>query len=309
MKNKIFALFISPLFILWGCGTSYDKLSKDELKNHEDEILNAAYAYFFNCTEYENGQRMNPPMVFDEVIVYCLNTHEQNYDLKALGDEEIDYEWDDLSIDQDDVVDMIESNVPIIQMSFHVWDPASQSGNNFWVSKTYFFPEMKFENNKITLGKAYSLKSRIDAINYFPYFNYDDPLNVPLNGGKWLDLNTCSGDIKVNYNGSIFKVSEFVKALNPTSSDLNATETISEESQGEEIVNQGDASSGNAVVVNSKAYFYENADASTQRKAYLVQGDNVNFSKRENGFIYVEFTNANNKTTKGWMLSTDFKFN
>jgi hypothetical protein len=67
--------------------------------------------------------------------------------------------------------------------------------------------------------------------------------------------------------------------------------------------------SGQANVIVEKAYFYDSSNESTIRKSYILKGEQVSFTSRENGFIYVEYTNTNNKTTTGWMQDSDFEFN
>jgi hypothetical protein len=68
-------------------------------------------------------------------------------------------------------------------------------------------------------------------------------------------------------------------------------------------------SSGQATVIMDKAYFYDSSNELTIRKSYILKGEQVSYTSRENGFIYVEYTNTNNKTTTGWMQDSDFEFN
>lgn len=69
---------------------------------------------------------------------------------------------------------------------------------------------------------------------------------------------------------------------------------------------------GIATVSAEKSYFYSEANITTKRKAYLVQGQIVEFSSRNSDFIFCKYTNDNGKVTEGWMLTkelTDFKSN
>ncbi|MFM7309708.1 MAG: hypothetical protein ACKOZY_03815 [Flavobacteriales bacterium] len=60
------------------------------------------------------------------------------------------------------------------------------------------------------------------------------------------------------------------------------------------------------VVVVNKTYFHNGPDAGTQRKAYLVAGDQFYVGKIKANYVYTDFTNeANGKTTSGWILMDD----
>ena len=60
------------------------------------------------------------------------------------------------------------------------------------------------------------------------------------------------------------------------------------------------------VVVVNKTYFHNGPDAGTQRKAYLVPGDQFYVGKIKANYVYTDFTNeANGKTTSGWILMDD----
>ena len=62
-------------------------------------------------------------------------------------------------------------------------------------------------------------------------------------------------------------------------------------------------------VAVDKAYFFNSAQDSTKRKAYMVPTDNASLlpEKEENGFIYVVFTNQFGQTSKGWLKKSDLK--
>jgi hypothetical protein len=64
----------------------------------------------------------------------------------------------------------------------------------------------------------------------------------------------------------------------------------------------------NYYTINSqRAYFYNTADYKSRRKAYLVYGEVIYPLARLNGFVYIEYTNANNIVTKGWISAYDLR--
>jgi hypothetical protein len=222
--KKVLKLFLALLVastIMTSCGNSFDKLSKDDLKKNEEFILKDVYQEFFYTKEYINGMKMNPPMQFDAVYIYCLNINDKSINFNALEKEGYEIEWDDYKIDNLDIKEMLENNIPIVQMSFHWWDPMSETGNNKWVTKTYFFPECKMKNNSLDLGNRYASKARVQSIQYFPYF-YEKFMDAPISDGKWLDLKNLANDCKVNFNGSIYKISDLLKKVK---SDKNSKTT------------------------------------------------------------------------------------
>lgn len=54
-------------------------------------------------------------------------------------------------------------------------------------------------------------------------------------------------------------------------------------------------------IVTQKSYFHYEPDEKTKRKAYLVEGEFFLSKVEKNGFVYVEFTNSEGKTSKGWI--------
>lgn len=205
-KNGIVLFFISV--IISSCSNSYETITKEELLKNENVILKEAYEHFWATKEYKNGTRMNPPMIFDKIYVYCLNSDEKNIDFDALEKEEFEVKWDDYTIKTDDIKEMIKNNIPIIQMSFHWIDPMSESGNNDWVNKTYFFPECEVKDNKIELGKGYPIESRINSIKYYPYYE-EKEANQYI--GQWVDIRNPSNSLKINFNGDILNLAELNK--------------------------------------------------------------------------------------------------
>ena len=118
----------------------------------------------------------------------------------------------------------------------------------------------------------------------------------------------------IKLNEIIIKNSDNTKIMKP---DLSSDTTYTDKNNQSEIIEkpEGDnyeideAFSGQATVIVEKAYFHDSSDESTKRKAYIVKGEQVSYTNRENGFIYIEYTNTNNKTTKGWMKDSDFGYN
>ena len=57
--------------------------------------------------------------------------------------------------------------------------------------------------------------------------------------------------------------------------------------------------------LNEQVYFHNQPHASTRRNAYIMNGEEVYVQRLSNGFGYVEFTNTNGQTSRGWMNMTD----
>ena len=59
--------------------------------------------------------------------------------------------------------------------------------------------------------------------------------------------------------------------------------------------------------VRSKAYFHNNPDPSTRRNAFIVHWNNARLRpiREENGFVYIEYTNVEGQTSKGWLAKKD----
>jgi hypothetical protein len=62
------------------------------------------------------------------------------------------------------------------------------------------------------------------------------------------------------------------------------------------------------IVTSDKAFFYDQPDLLTKRKAYMVRGDKGIVLERSNGFTYIMFTNYRGQTTKGWLNLNDISF-
>lgn len=59
------------------------------------------------------------------------------------------------------------------------------------------------------------------------------------------------------------------------------------------------------VVVAEKAYFHNEPNKDSIRKAYLAQDDSGQYIKEDGDFLYIIFTNSKNKTSKGWISKSD----
>jgi serine/threonine-protein kinase len=61
--------------------------------------------------------------------------------------------------------------------------------------------------------------------------------------------------------------------------------------------------------VISKAYFHNEPDEDTRRKAFIIHWNNAVLMpvEEKNGFMYVEFTNHLGQTSKGWLLKKDLQ--
>ena len=89
------------------------------------------------------------------------------------------------------------------------------------------------------------------------------------------------------------------KELNSTSDDKTSEINLSESPSQE---------SNEAIVITNKTYFYETPNFENKRKAFLVEGDSIDFTNEENGFLYASFTNSNGKTTSGWIAKNDVQY-
>jgi len=61
------------------------------------------------------------------------------------------------------------------------------------------------------------------------------------------------------------------------------------------------------IVSSQRAYFYDKPNLETKRKGYLIQGQQVFYSKKEGGFISCTYINESGVTTSGWMIMSDFE--
>jgi hypothetical protein len=64
---------------------------------------------------------------------------------------------------------------------------------------------------------------------------------------------------------------------------------------------------GPFVVLADKAYFHSSSTATSKRNAYLVSGEGGTFTKVENNFGYLRFTNARGVVSEGWIKTSDVR--
>lgn len=62
------------------------------------------------------------------------------------------------------------------------------------------------------------------------------------------------------------------------------------------------------IVLTERAYFYNEPREGTRRNAYFIRGNQAVGLRRENDFVYVEFTNLAGQTSKGWIRVQDISF-
>jgi serine/threonine-protein kinase len=59
-------------------------------------------------------------------------------------------------------------------------------------------------------------------------------------------------------------------------------------------------------VVAAKAFFHNEPDKATRRKAFMIPSDEIiTAQKEQNGFVYTTFTNKRGQTSKGWLRKQD----
>ena len=68
-----------------------------------------------------------------------------------------------------------------------------------------------------------------------------------------------------------------------------------------------DTGSGTRYKVRNKAYFHNEPDAGTRRKAFIIHWNNAVLKPldEKNGFVYIVFTNHLGQTSKGWLSKSD----
>jgi hypothetical protein len=61
-------------------------------------------------------------------------------------------------------------------------------------------------------------------------------------------------------------------------------------------------------VLTDRSYFHSNSNTSTRRNAYITKGEGGTFTKVENNFGYLRFTNARGVVTEGWLPLSEVQF-
>jgi hypothetical protein len=64
---------------------------------------------------------------------------------------------------------------------------------------------------------------------------------------------------------------------------------------------------GLVIVISDRAYFHSTPNTVSKRNAYIVKGQGGTFTKVENNFGYLRFTNAKGTVTEGWLPVSDTK--
>lgn len=60
-------------------------------------------------------------------------------------------------------------------------------------------------------------------------------------------------------------------------------------------------------VLTDRSYFHSSPNTSSRRNAYIIKGEGGSFSKIENNFGYLRFTNAKGNVTEGWLPISDVR--
>lgn len=165
------------------------------------------------------------------------------------------------------------------QFEFKPYTRPKQNANVFLIiaGVVFAFTILYFSFNKKEENKEVTTNN-IDVINEQPAID-EIPKKETTNN------DAANEEIIINEISSTSKI-------NQDYNQENENANFSEYELGNYLVN-GDE--------NGRAYFHNNPEQSTQRKAYLVKGEVAEVQKIENGFGYVEFTNSNGKTSYGWI--------
>jgi hypothetical protein len=167
--------------------------------------------------------------------------------------------------------------------------------DNQFEFKPYTRPKQNANVFLIIAGVVFAL-----TIFYFSFNKKEENKEVPTNNINIINEQPAIDEIqkkKTTYN---YAANEEI-IINEKSS---ASKIDQDYYQENENANFSEYELGNYLVngdENGRAYFHNNPEQSTQRKAYLVKGEVAEVQKIENGFGYVEFTNSNGKTSYGWI--------
>ena len=70
---------------------------------------------------------------------------------------------------------------------------------------------------------------------------------------------------------------------------------------------QANKTSGPFIVQTDRAYFHNGSNASSKRSAYITKGESGTFTKIENNFGYLTYTNTKGTVTQGWVSLSDVR--
>ena len=62
-----------------------------------------------------------------------------------------------------------------------------------------------------------------------------------------------------------------------------------------------------ATIISKRAYFYDYPNFDNKRKAYLIEGEVLEYTDDQNGFVYTVFINAQGQKSIGWISKDDIK--
>jgi hypothetical protein len=72
-------------------------------------------------------------------------------------------------------------------------------------------------------------------------------------------------------------------------------------------ITSANKTSGPFVVQTGKAFFHSSSNSSSKRAAYITKGESGTFTKIENNFGYLTFTNTRGAVTQGWISLSDVR--
>ena len=193
---------------------------------------------------------------------------------------------------------------------------------------------------KIDIGSLVSVGlpnlSNINLANFVPNFsniNWSDPLaaidgiTAGINGVNSLGERVVSLDLKTNSQKqaelsainqakqdaiiSQFQTTakadlqNYLKTI-PLSTPLPKTPVIV--SAISRNTSTAPTNAGGLITVTSdRAYFHSNPNVASKRNAYIIKGQGGTFTKVENNFGFLRFTNTNGVVTEGWLKISDTK--
>jgi len=82
-----------------------------------------------------------------------------------------------------------------------------------------------------------------------------------------------------------------------------------EASDSSNAITENSSETNKSYFATTKAFFYNEPNDSTIRKAYLGEGDVAVVTKIQNEFGYISFTNSQGQVTKGWVKMSDLQVN
>jgi hypothetical protein len=200
------------------------------------------------------------------------------------------------------------------------WGGASEFNNNFKSEKYYLgfkFKDDKFIAYNVDVIKnieAHAIKiENTDVIELTINYSYKDVgiINDPEKGA--IQVPNMEYHLSVHYyfirdkNDQPKILSHFVNNIVSENKSENSPSNIEQESQPlDEQINSENTSNSFTVLVD-KAFFYKESNFKFKRKAYLIKGQNGEFSKKENDFVFAKYTNDDGVETKGWISVNDIE--